>query len=66
MPGSRLFPPELAVDSHNGEQRIRRLVTGETTKWSDLDADHLIDGTKPADAVTIVRGGVPREVGGKK
>jgi pilus assembly protein CpaB len=30
------------------------------------DADHLIDGTKPADAVTIVRGGKSREVGGVK
>jgi pilus assembly protein CpaB len=30
------------------------------------DADHLIDGTKPADAVTIVRGGRSREVGGVK
>jgi pilus assembly protein CpaB len=33
---------------------------------SGQDAEHLIDGTKPADAVTIVRGGVPREIGGVK
>lgn len=30
------------------------------------DATHLIDNSKPADAVTIVRGGVSREVGGMK
>lgn len=30
------------------------------------DADHLVEGRKPKDAVTIVRGGVSREVGGVK
>jgi pilus assembly protein CpaB len=30
------------------------------------DADYLVDGTKPADSVTIVRGGRSREVGGMK
>jgi pilus assembly protein CpaB len=30
------------------------------------DADYLVDGTKPADAVRIVRGGRSSQVGGKK
>ncbi len=37
------YSPELAAQSKNGEQRVRRMVKGETTKSSDLDADHLIE-----------------------
>ena len=37
------YSPELATQSKNGEQRVRRMVKGETTKSSDLDADHLIE-----------------------
>lgn len=37
------YSPELIADSRNGEQRVRRMVKGETTKTSDLDADHLIE-----------------------
>jgi hypothetical protein len=36
------YCPELATRNNNGEQRIRRMVSGETTKRSDLDADSLI------------------------
>jgi hypothetical protein len=37
------YSPELATQSKNGEQRIRRMVRGETTKCSELDAEHLIE-----------------------
>ena len=37
------YSPELATESKNGEQRIRRMVEGETTKCSELDAEHLIE-----------------------
>src|SRR5688572_8639106 len=38
--GSPPFPPELAGSRH-GEKRARRMLTGETTKRSDLDPDRL-------------------------
>lgn len=34
--------PVLATDE-NAEQRVRRMAVGETTKRSNLDADHLIE-----------------------
>lgn len=37
------YSPEFITNSKNGEQRIRRMVKGETTKSSDLDVDHLIE-----------------------
>ncbi len=37
------YSPELITESNNAEQRIRRMVKGQTTKSSDLDADHLIE-----------------------
>jgi hypothetical protein len=37
------YSAELATGSKNGEQRVRRMVKGETTQSSDLDADHLIE-----------------------
>lgn len=32
----------LATASRNGEQRVRRMATGETTERSELDAEHLL------------------------
>jgi pilus assembly protein CpaB len=53
-----------------GQQMSDRLALALRSFTDDSqtgpDADHLIDGTKPADAVTIVRGGKSREVGGVK
>lgn len=37
------FSPLLASSGDNAEQRIRRMAKGETTKRSDLDADHLVE-----------------------
>jgi hypothetical protein len=34
--------PQLATDSRNGAQRVRRMAKVESTKRSALDADHLI------------------------
>lgn len=36
------FSPVLAAESHNGGQRIRRMASGQTTKRSEIDADHLV------------------------
>lgn len=35
--------PILATKSQNGEQRVRRMAAGETTKRSELDSEHLVD-----------------------
>jgi len=37
------YAPELITESKNAEQRIRRMVKGETTKSSNLDADHIVE-----------------------
>jgi hypothetical protein len=37
------FSPRLATASTNGAQRVRRMVKGESTQRSELDADHLIE-----------------------
>ncbi len=37
------YSPTLATKSQNGEQRIRRMANGETTKRSELDAAHLVE-----------------------
>jgi hypothetical protein len=34
--------PVLAAKSHNGAQRVRRMASGDTTKRSYLDAEHLV------------------------
>jgi hypothetical protein len=40
--GSRPFPPALAAARH-GEKRVRRMLHGETTKRSPLDADTVVE-----------------------
>jgi len=37
------YSPMLATKSNNGEQRIRRMASGDTTKRSEMDAEHLIE-----------------------
>ena len=43
--GSRIaaFPPHLVTGGHNGEQRVRRMARGESTKRSEMDAEHLTE-----------------------
>jgi len=37
------FSPVLATSSNNGEQRVRRMANGQTTKRSDLTAQDLVE-----------------------
>jgi pilus assembly protein CpaB len=56
----------LTVAQQISDKLALALRSFEDDSATGPDADHLIDGTKPKSAVTIVRGGVSREVGGVK